>query len=74
MCLFVLWDVISVSLPGIETSGLAAESQGCTEVAFQMKADLLLMPLFWYCNITYDFQTHVYSLKDNIVINIIIIK
>ena len=47
MCLFVLWDVISLSLPGIETSGVAAGSQGCTEVAFQMEADLLLMSLLW---------------------------
>jgi hypothetical protein len=43
MCLFVLWVVISVSLPGIETSGSAAGSQGCTAVTFQMQADLLLM-------------------------------
>jgi hypothetical protein len=53
MCLFVLWDVISVTLPGIETSGLAAGNQGCTEVIFQKKADLLLMSLLWYCNVTY---------------------
>jgi hypothetical protein len=63
MCLFVLWDAISVSLPSIETSGLAAESQGFTQVAFQMKADLLLMLLFWYCNVTYALQTHLYGLN-----------
>jgi len=61
-------DVMSVSLPGIETSGLAAGSQGCTEVAFQKKADLLLMSLLWYCNVTYALQTHLYSLKDKLII------
>ena len=44
---FVLWDVISVSLPGIETSVSAAGSQGCTAVTFQMQTDLLLMSLLW---------------------------
>jgi hypothetical protein len=69
MCLFVLWDVISVSLPGIETSGLAARSQGYTEVAFQIKADLLLMSLCWNCRVTYALQTHLQGSKLIITIN-----
>jgi hypothetical protein len=62
-----------VSLPGMETFGSAAGSQGCTAVTFQMQADLLLMSLLWYYNVTYALQTHLYSLKDKLIIIIIII-
>jgi hypothetical protein len=68
MCLFVPWSVISASLPRIETSGLAAENQGCTEVTFQMRAGLLLMSLLWYCSVTYSLLTHLCSLEDKLII------